>query len=97
MSDHPVHDWFELTYADYVVLPRTVLQSLPKEIQEDFVKVMDQIDAHCNWRRNGCWVKFRDEKGHFVHDELADYQRGRRILTPEEINEITEKHNAITI
>ena len=90
-----VHDWFELTYAQYLVIPRTVLHSMPEKWQEQFVKLLDELDGTFDWRRNGCWVKFKNRKGRFMTDNLGDYQRGRRILTAKQIKEIVKKHNEI--
>jgi hypothetical protein len=87
-----IHDWFELTYADYLALPRSLLQSMPEEWQRQFVALMHQLDERFDWRRNGCWVKFKDRRGRWMRDELADYERGRRILTPAQLKTITERH-----
>jgi hypothetical protein len=93
LDDGPtVHDWFELTYADYLALPRSILQSMPEAWQRRFVGLMNQLDARFDWRRNGCWVKFRDRRGRWMPDALADYERGRRILTPAQVKTITERH-----
>lgn len=43
MSDEAIHDWFGLTYANYLVLPRAVLQSMPSEWQERFVLCLRQL------------------------------------------------------
>jgi hypothetical protein len=92
-SIDPVHHWFELSYANYVALPRTVLQSMPDELQQQFVDFMDKLDEFCDWRRDGQFITYRDQDGKFITDELNDYQRGRRILSPEQIAEITRRHN----
>ena len=39
----PIHLWFELTYASYLVLPRLVLQSMPVDWQERFVACLEQV------------------------------------------------------
>lgn len=93
-SDKPdIHAWFELTYAQYLVLPRVILQSMPDEWQIKFVELLQEFDAAFDWRRDGCWVQFKDCTGRFMHDELRDYERGRRILEKEEVAEIVERHN----
>ncbi|MCD0160084.1 hypothetical protein IHN63_02060 [Deinococcus sp. 6YEL10] len=43
-TDSPVHEHFELSYASYKVLPRTVLQSMPVWWQRAFVDLMDLLD-----------------------------------------------------
>lgn len=89
-----IQDFFELTYAQYLAIPRSVLQSMPNKWQYKFVELLDELDNTFNWRRSGCWVKYRDSKGKFTIDELADYERGRRQLAPKEVNDIVERHNS---
>lgn len=82
-DDEPIHEWFELSYAQYLTIPRTVLQSMPTEWQRNFVDLLKKLDGTINWRPDGktYWVQLKDnETGEYCHDELADYQRGRRIL-----------------
>jgi hypothetical protein len=38
-----VHTWFGLSYSNYLVLPRTLLQSMPKEWQREFVAKLDEL------------------------------------------------------
>lgn len=40
-----VHTWFGLSYANYTVLPRTLLQSMPEEWQHRFTALMDELDT----------------------------------------------------
>lgn len=74
----PIHLWFELSYANYLAIPRSVLQSMPREWQRKFVLLMDELDETIDWRRSGVTISLRDEKGRYVHDDLVDYERGRR-------------------
>lgn len=39
-----VHGWFGLTYANYLVLHRTLLQSMPDEWQNRFVACLRELD-----------------------------------------------------
>lgn len=39
-----VHAYFSLSYANYHVLPRTLLQSMPDDWQARFVALMDELD-----------------------------------------------------
>lgn len=43
-TDGPIHEYFELTYADHLVKNRTLLQSMPTEWQEQFVALLRQLD-----------------------------------------------------
>jgi len=44
-TDGPVHEHFGLSYANYLVLPRTLLQSMPAAWQASFVQHLDQLAA----------------------------------------------------
>jgi hypothetical protein len=39
-----VHGWFELSYSNYLVLPRSLLQSMPDEWQRRFVGCLRELD-----------------------------------------------------
>jgi len=96
MSDdsRDIHAWFELTYAQYLTIPRSVLQSMPEEWQHRFVQCLDELDATIDWRpaRGQYRVQLREvverwskAEGMFVQrwgkeidDPLMDYERGRR-------------------
>lgn len=75
-----IHDWFELSYAQYLTIPRSVLQSMPDEWQVRFVKCLEELDEAIDWRPDvgRYWVQLRDENGRYVADPLMDYERGRR-------------------
>lgn len=38
-----IHTWFGLSYANYLVVPRSVLQSMPDEWQERFVSCLQEM------------------------------------------------------
>jgi len=40
-----IHTSFGLSYANYLVLPRTLLQSMPEEWQHRFVSMVDELQA----------------------------------------------------
>lgn len=47
-----VHTWFSLSYVNYLVLPRAVLQSMPEEWQHRFTALMgeaEQAFSHLDW------------------------------------------------
>lgn len=90
----PVHHYFNLTYAQYLAIPRSILQNMPTDWQRVFVGLLYKLDTRFDWRRPGCWVRFQDSNGRYMKDELADYERGRRVLTPDEVHEISERAKA---
>lgn len=58
-----IHTHFGLSYAQYLVLPRSVLQSMPEEWQHKFVSLLEELDE-TEWREllpEGMYkVEYRD-------------------------------------
>lgn len=82
-EDH-IHTWFSLTYSNYLVLPRAVLQSAPDDWQEEFVALLDQLGdmySHLDWP-SSYRVNAVGEGGRFVKDPIPNYQRGRTYIPP---------------
>ena len=75
-TDH-VHDWFELTYAQYLTVPRSILQAMPGEWQMRFVQCLEELDAAFDWRpkEGRYWCRLKDGRGRFVDDPLMEYRR----------------------
>lgn len=51
-TEKTIHGWFGLTYANYLVMPRSVLQSMPDEWQAEFVKLLNECREefeHLDW------------------------------------------------
>jgi len=79
MSD--IHAWFGLTYASYLTLPRSVLQSMPIEWQEQFVALLDELQSKAfdhGIETPRYTVSARDKDGKYITDPFRSYQRGRR-------------------
>lgn len=91
-EEQPIHNFFELSYAQYLAIPRSVLQSMPKNWQKNFVLLLNEL-----WDTN--WLEMLPEKSlykvelrHYrynkneefcwdkrkLDDPLANYERGRR-------------------
>lgn len=83
IMDPPIHGWFELSYAQYLTVPRSVLQSMPIEWQERFVKCLEELDETFDWRpeEGRYWVRLKDGQGKFVHDSLMDYRHRQYFTT----------------
>lgn len=82
--DHEaIHLWFELSYAPYLVIARSILQSMPDDWQKKFVLLLEELRAEA-WKHDilaiepRYYVTARDDKGKFVPDPFRDYERGRR-------------------
>ena len=86
MEQDRIHHFFGLTYAAYLVLPRSIMQSMPDEWQNKFVDLLEEL--------NDSYSELFDEAGideymvkakrggKFVHDIFMDYERGRRYIKP---------------
>lgn len=49
--------WFELLYAEYLTIPRSVLQSMPDEWQSKMASLLEDLDGTIDWRPKdgGCY------------------------------------------
>ncbi len=82
-STDPIHEWFNLTYASYLTVPRSVLQSMPIPWQRRFVALLHEMGEVCiryGLDLDGREVRMRGKDGRMLPDPLADYERGRRRL-----------------
>jgi hypothetical protein len=85
----PVHGWFCLTYANYLVIQRSLMQAMPVTWQRRFVQLMYEVreefdtDKLCSDFR----VNAIDGNGRFVQDPLRFY----RHVNPELIESIRRK------
>ena len=81
-GSNKLHSWWSLSYAQYLTIPRTVLQSMPDEWQGKMAELLEELDERIDWRpkegRYYCYL--RNDKGQFVKDQYANYERGRRRL-----------------
>lgn len=77
-----IHGWFGLTYANYLVLPRALLQSMPGEWQERMVACLQELDDHFAEMPHapGYRVQAVDWNGRYVKDPAPHYDRGRTFV-----------------
>lgn len=82
IEDRLIHDFFELSYAQYLTIPRSVLQSMPDEWQRDFVRLLDALEGTIDWRpkEGRYWVQLKNRRGRYMEDQFMDYDRGRRLI-----------------
>lgn len=80
--DSDIHSWFSLTYASYLTIPRSILQSMPAKWQHEFVGLLEEVGELYGGYDMGYMVQRRNAKGRFVSDPLRDYERGRRKVEP---------------
>lgn len=92
-DEEPVHAFFGLSYSSYLVLPRTLLQSMPHEWQARLVALLEEAQAatrgtEAEGALGTYMVRLTGERNRFRHDPLANYERGRRHL---ELNAYRER------
>lgn len=75
--DGPIHFWFDLSYSNYLVLQRSMLQEMPQEWQERFVKCLKELWEVFDEEQipTQFWIRATDGKV-FVRDPYADYRHG---------------------
>ncbi len=87
-----VHNFFGLSYAQYLAIPRSVLQSMPEEWQDKFVECLLELSDTIDYGPTNLDDIYRvqlfrtnpgGEEDHeywleAIDDPLADYERGRR-------------------
>lgn len=84
-GDDAIHDWFGLTYASYLVMPRSVLQSMPQDWQERFVVMLQKVAERYTYPQQGYRYNVllrSEETGRYSNDPLSRYSRGRRYVEP---------------
>lgn len=79
-----VHTYFGLTYANYLVLHRTRLQSMPDEWQRKFVALLVELDDALELPEGAHGqsyaVQVREPSGKFGRERIPHYNRGRTRL-----------------
>ena len=73
----PMHSWFGLSYAQYLTVPRSVIQEMPIEWQERFAACLDELDDAFDWypKDGRYWVRLKDGGGRYARDPLMEYRR----------------------
>jgi hypothetical protein len=90
-TEEPIHEHFGLSYAHYLVLPRSVLQSMSVEWQKQFVSLLKQMDDKIDDKYalpNGLdyYIELKGYDGKIysiTNDPLCEYERGRRNILKE--------------
>jgi hypothetical protein len=78
LFDTPIRDWFELSYAQFLTVPRLVMEAMLYAWQQQMAQLLYELDATFDWRptEGRYWVKLRDAHGRFTDAPLDDYRRG---------------------
>ena len=80
-----IHTYFGLTYANYLVLPRTLLQSMPEEWQDRFVECLNEAEeafSHIDQAESYMVLPRDPRTGRFIKDPVPHYNRGRTYIEP---------------
>jgi hypothetical protein len=77
-SNDPLNLWFELSYAQFLTVPRLVMESMPIEWQHKMAVLLQEMDDTFDWRPHGgrYWVRLKDDKGRFADAPLNNYRHG---------------------
>lgn len=70
-----VHGWFGLTYASYLVWPRSLMQDMPEDWQHRFVKLAEELEEAYPGADSTYAVVVREGDGRFARDLLSEYRR----------------------
>lgn len=75
-DSEPISLWFELSYAQFLTVPRVVMQSMPIEWQRKMALLLAEMDETFDWRptEGRYWVRLRDGRGRFSEPPLCDYR-----------------------
>lgn len=72
--EHDIHEAFGLTYASYLVAPRSLLQDMPPEWQHEFVRLMEAFNDAFPGHHAEYAVFMRGDNGRFESDPLRNYR-----------------------
>lgn len=45
-----IHRYFSLSYANWLIIPRTIMMDMPCEWQKKFVELLTELDEQTKWR-----------------------------------------------
>lgn len=75
--EDPIHEYFGLSYAHWLVVPRVALQSMPYKWQATLVELLEELDDKIDWvpKEGNLYVSMRDDRGrHMKGPDLPHYR-----------------------
>lgn len=89
----PIHDWFELSYAQFLTVPRLVMDSMPYEWQVKMAILLEEMDETFDWRpkEGRYWVRLKDDKGRYCNAPLGNYRHGAYEIEALRIKKVRRK------
>lgn len=92
-TDGPIHRHFGLSYSNYLVLPRTLLQSMPLDWQERAVALLDELAAaFSHIEQPDCYEVTAARE--VEYGDLTDEQMERLGITSDDIGDTEEDEGA---
>lgn len=78
IEDEPISYWFGLSYAQFLTIPRLVMENMPLEWQRKMAVLLEELDDTFDWRpkEGRYWVRLKDAQGRYCSAPLADYRHG---------------------
>lgn len=76
MASEEIHGWFELTYAQYLTIPRSVMEAMPDKWQKRMVACLNELGDTFDWLpgEGRYWVELRGANGRYAPDRLREYR-----------------------
>lgn len=76
--EYDISDWFELSYAQYLTIPRIVMESMSIEWRRKMAALLYEMDDTFDWRpkEGRYWVRLRDARGRYQDAPLNNYRHG---------------------
>jgi hypothetical protein len=77
-GDGPMHEWFSLSYASYLVVPRSWIQEMPIAWQQRLRDCLEELEQTLDVRDppGGYRVQAIGERGRFISDPWREYRHG---------------------
>ena len=72
----PVHAWFELTYSSYLILQRSIMESMSIDWQKRMVKLLHEVEDTVDTTEipGKFWVRARGKGNRFIEDPYSNYR-----------------------
>lgn len=77
-DQEPIHSMFGLSYGNYLVLQRSLMEAMPVEWQRRFVAMLGEMEAAFDTSRlpvASFHVQALDAHDHEIEDPLSEYRR----------------------
>lgn len=81
-ESNDMEEFWGLSKAQYLTIPRSVIQEMPKEWQDKFATLLNELDNTIDWRpkTSTYWCMLRDNQtGKYKTDPLYEYRHGNSL------------------